>query len=41
MEADFCVRASEEGIAKYGVSTIFNTDQSSQFTCPAFIDVLK
>jgi putative transposase len=41
MEADFCVRALEEAIAKYGVPEIFNTDQGSQFTCPAFIDVLK
>lgn len=40
MEADFCVRALEEAIAQYGVPTIFNTDQGSQFTCPAFIDVL-
>ena len=40
MEADFCVRALEEAIAKYGVPTIFNTDQGSQFTCPAFINVL-
>jgi putative transposase len=40
MEADFCVRALEEAIAKYGVPEIFNTDQGSQFTCPAFIDVL-
>jgi putative transposase len=40
MEADFCVRALEEAIAKYGVPEIFNTDQGSQFTCPAFIEVL-
>jgi putative transposase len=40
MEADFCVRALEEAIAKYGVPEICNTDQGSQFTCPAFIDVL-
>jgi putative transposase len=40
MEADFCVRALEEAIAKYGVPEIFNTDQGSQFTCPAFIQVL-
>jgi putative transposase len=41
MEADFCVRTLQEAIAKYGVPEIFNTDQGSQFTCPAFIDVLK
>jgi putative transposase len=40
MEADFCVRALEEAIAKYGVPEIFNTDQGSQFKCPAFIEVL-
>jgi putative transposase len=40
MEADFCVRTLEEAIAKYGAPEIFNTDQGSQFTCPAFIDVL-
>lgn len=40
MTNDFCVRALEEAIAKYGVPEIFNTDQGSQFTCPAFIDVL-
>jgi putative transposase len=40
MEADFCVRALEEAIAKYGAPEIFNTDQGSQFTCPAFIEVL-
>ena len=41
MEADFCVRALEEAIAKYGAPEIFNTDQGSQFTCPAFIAVLN
>jgi putative transposase len=40
MEADLGVRAVEETIAKYGVLEILNTDQGSQFTCPAFIDVL-
>ena len=41
MEADFCVRTFEVAIAKYGTPEIFITDQGSQFTCPAFIDVLK
>jgi putative transposase len=41
MEADFCVRALEEAIAKYGVPEIFNTDQGSQFTSDPFIEVLK
>jgi putative transposase len=40
MEASFCVAALEEALAKHGKPDIFNTDQGSQFTCPAFIDVL-
>ena len=40
MEASFCVAALEEALAKHGHPNIFNTDQGSQFTCPAFIDVL-
>ncbi len=40
MEADFCVEALEEALAKYGRPEIFNTDQGSQFTGAAFTDVL-
>ena len=40
MEADFCVEALEEAIAKYGKPEIFNTDQGSQFTGEAFTGVL-
>ena len=40
MEADFCVEALEEALAKYGKPDIFNTDQGSQFTSEAFTDVL-
>jgi putative transposase len=40
MEADFCVEALEEAIAKHGKPEIFNTDQGSQFTSEAFIGVL-
>ncbi|MEQ1519366.1 MAG: IS3 family transposase [Usitatibacteraceae bacterium] len=40
MEAAFCITALEEALAKHGKPDIFNTDQGSQFTCPAFIDVL-
>ncbi len=40
LESDFCVEALEEALAK-GVPEYFNTDQGSQFTCDAFIDVLK
>ncbi len=32
MEADFCVEALEEALAKHGKPEIFNTDQGSQFT---------
>ena len=40
MEADFCVEALEEALAKHGRPEIFNTDQGSQFTSAAFTDVL-
>ena len=36
MEADFCVAALEDAIARYGSPDIFNTDQGSQFTSFAF-----
>ncbi len=41
MDADFCVRALEEAIARYGSPEIFNTDQGSQFTSFAFTGTLK
>ena len=40
MDADFCVEALKEALAKFGVPEIFNTDQGSQFTSGAWIDVL-
>jgi putative transposase len=40
MEAGFCVEALEEALAKHGKPEIVNTDQGSQFTCPAFTGVL-
>ena len=40
MEADFCVAALEEALAKYGVPDIFNTDQGSQF-CPSACQALR
>ena len=40
MEADFCIEALEEAMAKYGKPEIFNTDQGSQFTSEAFTRVL-
>ena len=40
MEADLCVEALQEAIAKYGVPEIMNTDQGSQFTGAEFIGEL-
>lgn len=41
MEADFCVEALEEAMARYGRPEIFNTDQGSQFTSLDFTGALK
>ena len=41
MEADFCIEALKEAIAKNGKPEIFNTDQGSQFTSKEFTQVLK
>ena len=41
VDADFCVSALEEAMARYGTPEIFNTDQGSQFTSDAFTHVLK
>jgi putative transposase len=41
LEADFCVEALQEAVAKYGPPEIMNTDQGSQFTGADFIDALK
>jgi len=40
MDADFCIEALEEAMARHGRPEIFNTDQGSQFTTPRFTDVL-
>ena len=40
MEADFCLEALAEALAKQGRPEIFNTDQGSQFTSEAFTGVL-
>ncbi|MCJ2069558.1 DDE-type integrase/transposase/recombinase, partial [Methylobacterium sp. J-030] len=40
MEADFCVEAVEEALARHGTPEIFNTDQGSQFTSHGFTSVL-
>jgi putative transposase len=40
MEADFCIEAVEEALAKNGKPKIFNTDQGSQFTSLPFTGLL-
>ena len=40
MDADFCIEALEEAMARHGRPEIFNTDQGSQFTSPRFTGVL-
>jgi putative transposase len=40
MEAAFCVETLEDALETHGRPEIFNTDQGSQFTCPAFTGVL-
>jgi len=41
MDADFCIEALKEALAKHGTPEIFNTDQGSQFTTSDWIDVLR
>jgi putative transposase len=41
LEADFCIEALEEALARFGKPDIFNTDQGSQFTSIAFTGVLE
>ena len=40
MDADFCIEALEEAMARHGRPEIFNTDQGGQFTTPRFTDIL-
>ena len=40
MDADFCVEALEEAMARHGWPKIFNTDQGRQFTSARFSEVL-
>jgi len=40
LDADFCVAALEEALARHGKPEIFNTDQGSQFTSEDFTRVL-
>nr|WP_254451367.1 IS3 family transposase [Aliiroseovarius sp. xm-m-339-2] len=41
LEADFCVEALDEAIARFGPPEIMNTDQGSQFTSFAWTDCLR
>ena len=41
LTADPCVEAQEGALLKYGPPEIMNTDQGSQFTSSAFINVLE
>jgi putative transposase len=40
MEADFCIEAVEEALARHCRPDIFNTDQGSQFTSAGFVGLL-
>jgi putative transposase len=40
MEAEFCIEALQEALAKHGKPEIFNSDQGSQFTSADFTSVL-
>jgi len=39
MDADFCIEAREEAMARLSRPEIFNTDQGSQFTSPRFTKI--
>ena len=41
LDADFCVEALEEALARFAAPEVFNTDQGAQFTSQAFTDVLR
>jgi putative transposase len=41
MDAEFCVAALQEALARFGRPGIFNTDQGSQFTSAEFTGVLR
>ena len=41
LEADFCVAALKEALARFGTPDVFNTDQGCQFTSLDFTEVLK
>lgn len=39
MDADFCIEALKEALAKHGTPENFNSDQGSQFISNAWVDV--
>jgi putative transposase len=41
MAASFCIEALTEALSKYGKPEIFNMDQGPQYTCNAFLSILK
>ncbi len=41
LEAEFCIKALEAALARHGRPEILNTDQGSQFTSLAFVQVPK
>ena len=41
LDADFCVEALQDALARYGQPEIFNTDQGVQFTSADFVAVLE
>ena len=41
LDAGFCVDALQDALQHFGKPTIFNTDQGSQFTSEAFLNVLR
>jgi putative transposase len=41
MEADFCIEAFNEAVARYGAPQIVNTDQGSQFSGADFVKAVK
>ncbi len=41
LEAEFCLEALEEAMARFGTPEVFNTDQGSQFTSPRFTGLLQ
>ena len=40
LTTDFCLDAVQDAITRYGIPTIFNTDQGCQFTSQEFIGLL-